>query len=180
MPRIKTVAAGRSGAHPLGKVPYSHSGLWPNITVAFSALCVRLWQLLDGLVSNVIMPSHRKMGCAAGPSALLSGGFPASTSGCGQWFGKPSNFVCIGAVPYGAHHGKGEHDQCCVAVPSMPGSGFVMIEAEFVLGSFEAVLDAPALAFHADQRGHRGHWGALRWGTKWRRRRVRRRRRDGG
>ncbi len=55
--------------------------------------------------------------------------------------------VCIGAVPDGGHHGEGEHDQRGVTVPSMPGSGFVVIEAEFVLCGFEAVLDAPAVAF---------------------------------
>jgi len=60
---------------------------------------------------------------------------------------------CMGAVPDGGHRGEGEHDQRGVAVLSMPGSGCVMIEAEFDLGIFEA-LDAPALALHPDQRSH--------------------------
>jgi hypothetical protein len=30
----------------------------------------------------------------------------------------------------------------------MPGTGFVVIKAEFVLGGFEAVLDSPAMAFY--------------------------------
>jgi len=68
--------------------------------------------------------------------------------------------VCIGAVPDGGHHGEGEHDQHGVPVPSMPGSGFVMIEAELVLGSLEAALDAPMLAFHPDQRRHGRALGA--------------------
>ena len=71
------------------------------------------------------------------------------------------NFVCICALPAGGHHGEGQHDQRGMAVPSMPGSGFVMIEAEFVLGGFEAVLDAPALALHPDQRGHLGVMGGV-------------------
>jgi hypothetical protein len=29
----------------------------------------------------------------------------------------------------------------------MPGAGFVVIEAEFVLGGFETVLDGPAMSF---------------------------------
>ena len=36
-------------------------------------------------------------------------------------------------------------------VPAMPGTGFVVIEAEFVLGGFEAVLDGPAMAFNRSQ-----------------------------
>src|SRR5271167_5107262 len=38
-----------------------------------------------------------------------------------------------------------------MAMPAMPGAGFVMIKTEFVLGRFEAVLDGPAMAFHKHQ-----------------------------
>ena len=37
-------------------------------------------------------------------------------------------------------------------MPAMPGSGLVVVETELVLGSLEAVLDRPAMAFDADQR----------------------------
>ena len=33
----------------------------------------------------------------------------------------------------------------------MPGAGFVVVEAEFILGGLEAVLDGPAMPLHADQ-----------------------------
>ena len=38
-----------------------------------------------------------------------------------------------------------------MAMPAMPGAGFIMVEAEFVLGCLEAFLDPPACSFHADQ-----------------------------
>ena len=50
-----------------------------------------------------------------------------------------------------AHHGKGEHHKRHMPVPAMPRTAFVVIEAEFVLGSLEAILDRPAMAFHCDQ-----------------------------
>ena len=53
----------------------------------------------------------------------------------------------IGAMTDDGHHGEGEHDQRNVTVPAMPGAGFVVIEAEFVLGGFETVLDGPAMSF---------------------------------
>ena len=37
-------------------------------------------------------------------------------------------------------------------MPSVPGACLVMVEAEFVLGGLEAVLDRPALALHPHQR----------------------------
>ena len=37
-------------------------------------------------------------------------------------------------------HGEGEHDQGDVAMPAVPGTGFVVVETEFVLGGFETVL----------------------------------------
>src|SRR5215468_2277150 len=41
-----------------------------------------------------------------------------------------------------------------MAVPTMPGTGFVVIETQFVLGGLEAVLDGPAMAFHCHQLLH--------------------------
>src|SRR6516225_2501564 len=38
-----------------------------------------------------------------------------------------------------------------MAMPAVPGAGFVVIKAELVLGGFEAVLDGPAMAFHRHQ-----------------------------
>src|ERR1700761_5922746 len=38
-----------------------------------------------------------------------------------------------------------------MAIPAMPGAGFVMVEAEFVLGGLETFLDPPTCSFHADQ-----------------------------
>jgi len=49
------------------------------------------------------------------------------------------------------HHREREHDERHVTVPAMPRAGFVVIEAEFVLGGLEAVLDRPALPFDKDQ-----------------------------
>ena len=51
----------------------------------------------------------------------------------------------------GSHHGKGEHDERDVTMPAVPGSGFVVVEPELVLGSLKAVLDRPAVAFDADK-----------------------------
>ena len=50
------------------------------------------------------------------------------------------------------HHGKGEHHHRHVAMPAMPGSALVVIEAELVFGSLKTVLDRPAMAFDRDQR----------------------------
>ena len=60
----------------------------------------------------------------------------------------------IGTMPDDGHHGKGEHDQRDVTVPAMPRAGFVVIEAEFVLGGFETVLDGPTMAFDRYQLFH--------------------------
>ena len=38
-----------------------------------------------------------------------------------------------------------------MAMPSVPGAGLVVIEPEFVLGGFEAILDRPAMPFDRDQ-----------------------------
>jgi len=53
-------------------------------------------------------------------------------------------------MPDRRHHGEGEHDERHVAMPAMPGAGFVMIEAQLVLGRLEAVLDRPAMSFDRD------------------------------
>ena len=45
-------------------------------------------------------------------------------------------------------------------MPAMPGAGFVVIKAEFVLGGFEAVLDDPAMAFYRHQLLHGRALGA--------------------
>ncbi len=50
------------------------------------------------------------------------------------------------------HHGEGKHDERDMAVPAVPGTGFVVVETEFVLGRLKAVLDRPTMAFHLDQR----------------------------
>ncbi len=44
----------------------------------------------------------------------------------------------------GGHHREGEHDERDTAMPAMPGSRFVMIETELVLGGLEALFDRPA------------------------------------
>src|SRR5208282_1628435 len=47
-----------------------------------------------------------------------------------------------------------------MTVPAMPGTAFVVIEAEVVLGGFEAVLDSPAMAFDQHQLLHGRALGA--------------------
>ena len=56
----------------------------------------------------------------------------------------------------GCQHGEGEHHQRDVPVPAMPGTGLVVIEAEFVLGGLKTVLDRPALSLDQDQGLGRG------------------------
>ena len=58
----------------------------------------------------------------------------------------------IGMMADHRHHGEGEHHHRHVAMPAMPGSALVVIEAELVFGSLETVLDRPAMAFDRDQR----------------------------
>jgi hypothetical protein len=58
----------------------------------------------------------------------------------------------VGAVPYGGHHGEGEHDERDMAMPTMPGPAPVVVEAASVLGGLEAVLDGPAMSLDRDQR----------------------------
>src|SRR4249920_3556041 len=50
----------------------------------------------------------------------------------------------------GSHHGEGEHDERDMTMPAMPGSGFVVVEPEFVFGGLEAVLDRPTMALDFD------------------------------
>src|SRR6516165_4073196 len=40
-------------------------------------------------------------------------------------------------------------------MPAVPGAGLVVIEAEFVFGGLEAVLNGPAMAFHRHQLSQR-------------------------
>ena len=47
-----------------------------------------------------------------------------------------------------------------MAMPAMPGAGFVATKAELVLSGFEAVLDSPAMAFHRHQLLHGRALGA--------------------
>ena len=42
----------------------------------------------------------------------------------------------------------------------MPGAGLIVIDAELVLGRFEAVLDGPAMAFHRHQPSDGRAFGA--------------------
>ena len=58
------------------------------------------------------------------------------------------------------HHREGEHDERDMPVPAMPGTAFVVIKTEFVLGGFEAVLDGPAMSFNQDQLFHGRALGA--------------------
>ncbi len=46
-------------------------------------------------------------------------------------------------VSDGGGHGEGQHDQGDVAMPVVPGTRLVVVKAELVLGSLEAVLDGP-------------------------------------
>ena len=57
-------------------------------------------------------------------------------------------WLSIGSMADDSHHGEGEHDEADMAAPAMPGASFVVIEAEFVLGSLKTILDSPAMTFH--------------------------------
>ena len=46
-----------------------------------------------------------------------------------------------------------------MAVPAMPGTGLVVIEAQFVFGGLETVLDGPAMPFDPNQRRDAGSGG---------------------
>ena len=49
--------------------------------------------------------------------------------------------TAVGAVTDRRQHGEGQHYQRDVAVPAMPGSGLVMIEAEFGLRRLKGILN---------------------------------------
>ena len=50
------------------------------------------------------------------------------------------------------HHGEGEHDQRDMTVPTVPGAGLVVVEAEFILRRLETILNCPAVTFYGYQR----------------------------
>jgi hypothetical protein len=50
----------------------------------------------------------------------------------------------------GGHQGEGEHDERDVTVPTMPRSGFVVFDTEFVFGGLEAVSNRPTMALNLD------------------------------
>ena len=61
--------------------------------------------------------------------------------------------ICpVGMLTDGSEHGKGQHDKRDVAVPAMPGTRFVVVETEFVLGGLEAIFDRPSVSLDPDQR----------------------------
>jgi hypothetical protein len=64
------------------------------------------------------------------------------------WFGAAFFWLWrISMMADHRHHGKGEHYHRHVAMPAMPGSALVVIEAELVFCSLKTVLDHPAMAF---------------------------------
>jgi len=54
-------------------------------------------------------------------------------------------------MAHGCRHGDSERDEQDVAMPTVAGASLAVIEAEFVIGRFETVLDGPTLAIHLDQ-----------------------------
>src|SRR5947209_18574304 len=48
--------------------------------------------------------------------------------------------------PHGHQESEGEHGQRDVAIPAVPGANLVVVQADFLLGDFEAFLDRPAHA----------------------------------
>lgn len=60
-----------------------------------------------------------------------------------------------------SHNGEGQHDERDVAVPAVPGAGFVVVQAELVLGGLETVLDSPTATLHRHQLFQRRAFGAL-------------------
>jgi hypothetical protein len=61
----------------------------------------------------------------------------------------------VGAVTDCRQHGKGQHHQRDVAMPAMPGPGFIVVQSQFGLGHLKSVLDRPAMTLYRDQRLHR-------------------------
>src|SRR5918911_1709620 len=58
----------------------------------------------------------------------------------------------VRTVAHGRHHGKGQHHQRDMPVPTMPGAGLVVSKPELGLGRLERVLDGPAPPLDAYQR----------------------------
>src|SRR6185312_10330520 len=111
----------------------------------------------DGPCAKTTMRRYGRARCAAGQASWRRGGFTGWTSGSRTRLRSrpPSRFFKrwpgVGAMTDDRHHGKCEHDERDMAMPSMPGAGLVVIKTELILGSFEAVLDGPAMAFHRHQ-----------------------------
>ena len=90
--------------------------------------------------------------------ALLRGewrcvGFPEPTIGSVSVLLRPFHHAFwgrrgIGMMADGGHHGEGEHDERDVAMPAMPGTGLIVVEAEFVFCGLETILDRPAMPLH--------------------------------
>ena len=57
----------------------------------------------------------------------------------------------VGAIADDGHHREREHHQRDVAMPAMPGAGFVVVEAELVLGGLKTVFDRPTMPLHRHQ-----------------------------
>src|SRR3954465_15122642 len=53
-----------------------------------------------------------------------------------------------------------QHDERDAPMAAVPGTGLVVVEAEFVFGRLEAVLNGPALSFNGDQYRNRRAGGA--------------------
>ena len=56
-------------------------------------------------------------------------------------------------MPHRGHHGKRQHDERDVPVPTVPGTGLVVSKSKLRLGGLERVLDRPAPPFNRDQGG---------------------------
>src|SRR3954465_13953026 len=83
------------------------------------------------------------------------GGFPAPTSRSAAVLADHPQAAFwgrgyVGLDADGGQHRKGQHDERDVSVPTVPGTGFVVVEAKLVFGRLEAVLDGPALSFDGD------------------------------
>ena len=57
----------------------------------------------------------------------------------------------LGAAWRSRDAGSREHDERDVTMPAVPGTALVVVEAEFVLGRLETILDRPAVSFDLDQ-----------------------------
>ena len=62
--------------------------------------------------------------------------------------------VCL--VADRRHHGEREHDERHVAMPTVPGAGLIVIEAEFILGGLEGHAGAENRHPEAKARHMRG------------------------